>query len=105
VVKKWDIRGIDSHPGDEIEKGETSKLTIGIKQWNQFRIERNGDTLYFKLTHGSTPPSLGDYKTVYTLTDPSLPDTFYVGFFAANREVTASREWQFDNVYVHAAPR
>ena len=39
------------------------------------------------------------------MTDPNLADKYYVGFFAANNEISTWREWQFDNVYVHAAPQ
>jgi hypothetical protein len=104
LVKKWDVYGSDDHPGDEIKKG-TGKLSTSHKVWNQFRIERDGNTLRFKIDHGSSPPNWSTISPVYTLTDPNLADVYYVGFFAANNEISSWREWQFDNVYVHAAPQ
>lgn len=101
VVKKWDIHNSDDHPADEIERG-TGNITRDYKVWNQFRIERRGNTLYFKLQRDPYNP--GSYQTVYTLTDPALSEMYYIGFFVANHAVSTWREWQFDNVYVHAAP-
>jgi hypothetical protein len=103
LVKKWEVNSTDDHPGDEIEGG-TGGLSDNYKTWNQFRIERDGDTLRFKIDHGSSPPNWSTISPVYTMTDPNLADTYYVGFFAANNEISSWREWQFDNVYVHAAP-
>ena len=104
LIKKWKVNNTDDHPGDEIKKG-TGKLSTSYKTWNQFRIERDGDTLRFKIAHGSTPPNWSTISPVYTMTDPNLADKYYVGFFAANNEISTWREWQFDNVYVHAAPQ
>ena len=103
-VKKWDVYSLDDHPADTIDHGQTGAVTEGYKQWNQLRIRRVGDTLYFDATHGSTAPNPGDWVNLLTHTDHSLPDQFYVGFFGAHPNSTMWRYYQYDNVYVHAYP-
>jgi hypothetical protein len=103
-VKKWDVHSLDDHPAETIGHGQTSAVTEGYKQWNQLRIRRVGNTLYFDATHGNSMPGPGDWKNLLAYTDPGLPDQFYVGFFAAHPNLTLWRYYQYDNVYVHAAP-
>ena len=103
-VKKWDVYGLDDHPADTIDHGETGAVTEGKKQWNQLRIRRVGDTLYFDATHGNSAPGPGDWTNLLTHTDHSLPDQFYVGIFGAHPNFTIWRYYQYDNVYVHAYP-
>jgi hypothetical protein len=104
LVKKWDVLSLDNHPGSEIAEGASAALTEGYKQWNQLRIRRVGDTLYFDATHGNTPPAPGAWANLASHTDPALPDQFYVGFYAAHAGVTMWRYYQYDNVYVHSYP-
>jgi len=103
-VKKWNVYDLDTHPAQKIAHGESSAVTEGYKQWNQLRIRRVGDTLYFDATHGNTPPGPGDWVTLARHPDPGLPDRFSVGFFGAHPNITMWRYYQYDNVYVHAYP-
>jgi hypothetical protein len=79
-------------------------MTDVAKFWNQFRIERSGDTLRFYLNRPdqSAPPLL-----VHTLTDPSLPDVLYIGYYASHSEDDFGSyviEIQYDNLTLHAYP-
>lgn len=103
LVKKWDIYSLGSRKGYEQGwpwKGTTGHLTEAVDKWNTFRIRRRGDTLYFDaMKEGES----GLYEITH-IDIPDLADTYYVGFFASNNAVTSWREWQFDNVYIHAEP-
>ena len=102
LVKKWDIYSLGSRDGDERSdwKGYTSHLTEDVKKWNTLRIRRRGNTLYFDaMKEGES----GLYQ-IKQITINDLADTYYIGFYASNRTVSSWREWQFDNVYVHAEP-
>ncbi len=101
IVKKWKVNSSDDHPAYWEQKGNSGLVSEANHVWNVFRIERSGDTLYFRLAPGGNPTNL---QTVHTVTDANLADKYYVGFYAANAEISAWREWQFDNVSVHAAP-
>jgi len=103
-VKKWNVYSLTDHPAETIAHGETPAVTEAYKQWNQFRIRRVDDTLYFDATHGSTPPAPGAWVTLASHTDHSMPDQFYTGFFGAHAGITMWRYYQYDNVYVHAHP-
>ncbi len=98
LVKKWQVYGLHNHPGDElVQQEEGTFITQQPKVWNIFRIERRDDTLDFFVRTQST-----GWKHVYTLTDDSLPDVLYIGFYAAHtKDYSYAMEFQFDNVYLN----
>ncbi len=106
-VKRWNVSSVGQ--ADAVEKianDRTSALTEECNIWNVMRIERSGNTLTFKVTNEKR--GIDDFQTVATYTPgpgkPALYDQYYVGFFAANADITTWRYYQYDNVYVHAAP-
>ena len=85
---------------------EGSYLTGGAKIWNQLKIERSGDTLSFFVSRQEGAGFL-PWKKVFDHTDPSLPDSMYIGFYSKHAEGAFEDyivEFQFDTVYVSAHP-
>ena len=103
VVKRWTIEGSFRRSGDELGQGQESTfLTQDNKVWNRFKIEREGDVLKFFI---SSEEKSGQWKQVLTVTDDTLPDKMYIGFYAAHtKEYSYNMEYQFDNVYLYAYP-
>jgi hypothetical protein len=106
-VKRWDVDSVGQADAvEKIDNDRTSALTEECNIWNVMRIERSGNTLTFKVTNEKR--GIDDFQTVATYTpgpgDPPLHDQYYVGFFAAHPGITTWRYYQYDNVYVHAAP-
>ncbi len=97
LVKKWKVYGLHNHPGDElVQQEEGTYITQQPKVWNIFRIERQGNKLDFFVRTQSTA-----WKHVHSLTDDSLPDNLYIGFYAAHTQMYSyAMEYQFDNVYL-----
>ena len=102
LVKKWDINDAFSHPGTELKRGiQTDRIVQTPKFFNLMRIERNGNKLRFEVTREGMA-----WKEVYNITDNSLPDRLYIGFFAAHTgKYSYNMEYHFDNVYLYSYPR
>ena len=104
AVAKWNTMNISDRTYLVGPTEETTYMTDAAKFWNQFRIERSGDTLRFYLRR----PDLGQsWKLAYTFTDSSLPDIFYIGFYAYHSKDDNGSyiiETQYDNLTLHAYP-
>jgi hypothetical protein len=101
IVKKWDIESTGTHPGDELAKGtRTDRITQEPKFFNILRIERNGSKLRFQVTRSGM-----SWVEVASVTDNSLPERLYIGFFAAHTGMYSyNMEYHFDNVYLYSYP-
>jgi len=101
VVKKWSIQDTGTHPGDELAKGtRTDRITQEPKFFNILRIERNGNKLRFEVTREGM-----SWVEVASVTDNSLPERLYIGFYAAHTgNYSYNMEYHFDNVYLYSYP-
>ena len=85
-----------------VEVAESNYIADALKVWNRFKITRsNRDTLDFYLTCEGR----NDWKHVYSITDSTLPDQLYIGFYAKHSKDDFGDyeiEFQFDNLRLSA---
>jgi hypothetical protein len=103
AIKKWernnwknDVENIQNY-----DASYDSKISSSPRVWNIFRIEREGDTLRFKVKRDGA----SGWTLVREHTDPSLPDHLYVGLFGAHERIYSYKiDFQFDNASIQAFP-
>lgn len=107
VVKKWQLKGNHSRyvfPGSEQVFQKDGWLTGNQNWWNRFYIIRQGNTLHFCMQSEETWEKWNE-ACVYNVTDNSLPEKLYIGFYAAHvKDYAYNMEYQFDDVYIKSTP-
>ncbi len=106
VVKKWKIVSHGIHQVTYERSFEPNNYLAWEQNfWNRFYIIRQGNTLTFCTQNEGTWGKWNE-GCVHALTDDSLPDKLYIGFYAAHyREYSYDMEYQFDDVYIKATAR
>jgi hypothetical protein len=107
LVRKWDIRNLDSRSASTKAEGKSSKVIEAARFWNVFQIERvagvDDYALHFRIANQSNPNSFNQVATIYVDKD-QMPDAMHVGFYAAHPGLTIWKEYQYDNLWIHAEP-
>ena len=87
---------------------EGDDISDVARVWNQFKIERVGDTLNFYVTRqDNSSDGWTAWQHVHSLTDSALDDQLYVGFYAYHSKDDFgdySIEFQFDNLVTSSTP-
>ncbi len=105
VVKKWKIVSHGIHEVSYEQVFENNNyLAWDQNWWNRFYIFRRGNKLTFCMQNEGTWDKWYE-GCVHELTDNSLPEKLYIGFYAAHhREYSYDMEYQFDDVYIKSSP-